>query len=292
MSRKVIAGFMLLTSLTILSEFAVAEDAPTLHQVYQEAQAGKLDEAQKMMEKVLQAHPNSSKAHFVEAELLAKQGRLGKAETELNTAERLEPGLPFAKAQSVQALKTKIAGAHQQQQSMMKSAPAESAAGFPWGLFLLGIGSIGLIFLLVRKMTSRDSANTAGGMPGAVSPSQTYAGGNGMSAPVAQPVQPAQPAWGSNPAPAPASSGIGSNIMTGLATGAAVGAGIVAGEALAHHFMGGNHSDTSPVAPVADSWNTSSDNMGGADFGIADNSSWDDNANLADSIDVGGDDWS
>ena len=287
MSKKMISGFILLASLTILSEFAVAEDAPTLHQVYQQAQSGKLDEAQKMMEKVLQAHPDSSKAHFVEAELLARQGRMAQAETELNTAEKLEPGLPFAKVQSVQQLKEKIAGARQQHQSMMKSAPTEPAAGFPWGWLLLGIGSIGLITMLMRNR-SRDTAGMAGGAYRTAAPAQPYAGGNGM------PVPAAQPAWGNNPAPAPApaSGGIGSSIMSGLATGAAVGAGIVAGEALAHHFMDGNRNEASPVSPVADSWNSSSDNMGGADFGIADNGSWNDNANLADSMDVGGDDWS
>ncbi|HEX7455632.1 MAG TPA: hypothetical protein VF296_06275, partial [Gallionella sp.] len=91
---------------------------------------------------------------------------------------------------------------------------------------------------------------------------------------------------------APAGGGIGSGIMGGLATGAAVGVGMVAGEALAHHFMDGGRSDAGNVAPVADSWGNSSNNMGGSEFGIADNSSWDDNSSVADnSSDVSGGDW-
>ena len=66
----------------------------------------------------------------------------------------------------------------------------------------------------------------------------------------------------------------------------------MAGEALAHRFMDGGHSAASSVTPVADSWGSSSNYMGGSDFGIADNSSWDDNSSVADSSsDVGGGDW-
>ncbi|BBP04262.1 hypothetical protein TPL01_20460 [Sulfuriferula plumbiphila] len=274
MLRKAIPAFVLLACVAAFGGSACAADAPTLHQVYQAAQAGKLDEAQGMMEKVIQEHPNSGKAHFVEAEILARQGRLGKAEAELNTAERLEPGLPFAKPQAVQELKARIAASHRSQ-STMNGGPAETAAGFPWGLLLLGIGSIVLITLLVRAMTARNNVPMAGtnpaGTPGPTG--QPYMGGG---------VTPMAPAGG----------GIGSSIVSGLATGAAVGAGMVAGEALVHHFMDGNKSGTNSAVTASDSPDSSSDNMGGADFGIADNSSWDDNSNVADNMDGGGDDWS
>ena len=111
MLRKIALGFMLF-ALAIIGGPAFAESVPTLHEVYQATQAGRLDEAQSMMNKVLQEHPNSAKAHYVEAEILVKKGMLGKAETELNNAERLEPGLPFAKPQAVQELKNRIAAAH------------------------------------------------------------------------------------------------------------------------------------------------------------------------------------
>ena len=83
-----------LLSLTILCSIAShAADDPTMHQVYEMARSGNLDEAQSMMQKVLKDHPNSAKAHFVEAELLAKQGRYASAQAELNNADRLAPGL-------------------------------------------------------------------------------------------------------------------------------------------------------------------------------------------------------
>jgi len=278
MLRKVIPGFILLASVAAFNGSASAEGSPTLQQIYQTAQAGKLDEAQGMMDKVLREHPNSGKAHFVEAELLAKQGRLSNAEAELHTAERLEPGLPFAKPQAVQELKARIGATHRSQ-STMNSVHTETAAAFPWGLLLLGIGSIVLITMLVRAMTARNARNN-------VPMAGTYQAA-GMPGPAGQPYM------GGGAAPmAPAGGGIGSNIVSGLATGVAVGAGMVAGEALVHHFMDGNSSGTSPAVAASDSWDSSSDNMGGANFGIADNSSWDDNSNVADNMGVGGDDWS
>ena len=285
MLRKT-AHRLLLVSMLALSNLALANGDPSLHQVYQAAEAGKFNEAQSMMDIVLKDHPNSAKAHYVEAELLAKQGRLASAETELNTAERLEPGLSFAKPQSVQELKSKIAASRQNQpQHMMNSGNAGSPSGLPWGLILLGIGSIVAITLIMRAITSRNAAPTAG----------NYTMGPAAGTGAAQPGAGGQPyAFGGGSAPAaPVGGGLGSNIASGLATGLAVGAGVVAGEALAHHFMDGNHGGNNPPMPVADNWDSSSGNMGGQDFGIADNSSWDDSASLADSADIGGgDDWS
>ena len=79
--------------------------------------------------------------------------------------------------------------------------------------------------------------------------------------------------------------------MSSLATGAALGAGMVAGEALVHHFIDGNGSLPSPEpTPSFAGSATSAYDMGGANFGISSNTSWDDNANLADIS--SGDDWS
>src|SRR5436190_1777948 len=102
------AGFLSLVFYTSLSAYA-AQDI-SMHQVYMAAEAGKFDDAQAMMDKVLRDHPNSAKAHFVEAELLVRQGQNDRAQTELNTAERLAPGLPFAKPQAVRNLKARLSG--------------------------------------------------------------------------------------------------------------------------------------------------------------------------------------
>src|SRR5574337_1562805 len=129
--KKWLLALMLLGALPICLPGFAAE--PSLHEVYQAAEAGKLDDAQRMMKEVLLAHPRSGKAHYVEAELLAKQGHTREAAIELATAEGLAPGLPFASAQAVASLKEAV-GAHAAARGAPPSAPAslpQPSAGFP-----------------------------------------------------------------------------------------------------------------------------------------------------------------
>jgi hypothetical protein len=256
---------------------AFAEDDATMHQVYLAAQAGKFNEAQAMMDKVLHDHPNSAKAHFVEAELLAKQGQLIKAGVELSTAERLEPGLSFVKPETLQKLKGHIASAANgviQPNVVHQNTPAPAKDLMPTVLLILGIGLIVLfiIFILVRRNANKFPAkNYVGNAPGSNMPPM----GAGMG----------QPAAG----------GMGSGIMGSLATGAAMGAGVVAGEALMHHFIDGDNNKVVPEHDNSDWTSASNDNdlnanddIGGIDFGVADASSWDDDES---GNGDGGDDW-
>jgi len=126
--NTVLRGFVLAAAMLCLAPAFAAEDA-TMHEVYTAAQAGKFDQAQAMMDKVLRDHPKSAKAHFVESELLAKQGRMTNAEAEFKTAERLAPGLPFAKPASVEQLQARLAGVHTVNYS--RPAPRAIAAEAP-----------------------------------------------------------------------------------------------------------------------------------------------------------------
>lgn len=271
-------------ALLFLAAPAVAEEGPTMHQVYLAAEAGKFSEAQAMMDKVLHDHPNSAKAHFVEAELLAKQGLFSKAAVELSTAERLKPGLPFANPEAVKNLKSRISsaptGVAQPNAGAGQSLPFSINEWMPWILLALGIG---LVVLLLGYMSRRNSnvipANSYRG--NALNPNMPAVGGNG-----AGPVMGGQPAAG----------GMGSGLMGSLATGAALGAGVVAGEALMHHFIDGDkdkvipepprHHDASPWSEPSHSAISDNNDMGGTDFGIADASSWEDDGGSD-----GGDEW-
>jgi uncharacterized protein len=270
MLRSAVTGFTFIVSM-IIAGAVFAADTPTLHQIYEAAQAGRMNDAQGMINQVLKEHPNSAKAHYVDAEILAKTGHLVEAREELNNAERLEPGLAFASPQAVQQLKAMVSEAHTGSVPVTTSQLAQQS--FPWGWLLLGIGAIVIITLIMRAL-SRPNASQAA-YPVNYQP--------GMSPPGYMPTGGGY---------APAAPGMGSGIISGLATGAALGAGMVAGEELVHHFMDGNRGDAgmNPQAqPMNTAWNTQSDNMGGTDFGIADNASWDDNSNIADIS--GGDDW-
>jgi hypothetical protein len=283
MNRKPWLRFVLVAATALAVGTAVAAD-PSLHEVYRAVEAGHLKEAEGMMDKVLRDHPGSAKAHYVEAEVLAREGQLERARSELATAERTSPGLPFAKPEAVDALKAHLAPPTRAARPVTIAEPAVASpvtSRVPWGLVIAVLAVIVAIAFFARS-TNRTRALPAAGagyMPGATS-----------YGPGAYP----QPAGAGGIGPVgPGSSGMGAGILGGLATGAAVGAGMVAGEALMHRvFNGGSnsHSTTelpasSPLGDPLSAPDTNFD-LGGDDFGISDGGSWDD------SPAGGSDDWS
>jgi uncharacterized protein len=253
--------------------FAQAAD-PTMNQIYEAAAGGHLDQAQQMITQVLADHPTSAKAHYVQAELYAKEGKNSLARTELATAERLNPGLTSFSPRSVQELKSQLGQSTRPTGSQIISMPARSEAHFPWGGLIIGLIVVGLLLMLFRRRTPQYPVM---GAPG------TAAGGPG--APPGYGPQGYGPGYG----PAPMGGGMGSGIAGGLASGLAVGAGVVAGEELAHHFLDGGHREGGviPSADAAEPGYSNSD-MGGNDFGANDPGSWDDGGGGG----GGGDDWS
>jgi hypothetical protein len=251
---------------------AAAATDPTVAQVYEAAESGHMDQAQQMMDQVLIDHPKSGTAHYVQAELYARQGKFPLARSELATAEALEPGLPHIGAQSVQSLKAELglsarAGAGAGAPAMRMAPPARP---FPWGLLLIFAAVIGILLMVFRRRTAYVPYPAVGG--------PYAAGGAG----------PYGPGYG----PAPMGGGIGSGIAGGLASGLAVGAGVVAGEELAHHFMDGNR-QAGVLPPAGDAHQLDNGNpngdMGGQDFGVNDPGSWDDGGSFGGD---GGGDWS
>ena len=289
----------LLFSACLLAAGAAWAADPTLHEVYQAAQSGRYGDAQNMMDQVLRDHPGSAKAHFVEAELLARQGKLASAQVELGKAQRIDPSLSFAKPEAVNALRQRIAAARASAKPPAfapAAAPRQQGSHMPWGLILAGgaILAAGLLFMRSRN-GGRFGPGNGGpyGMNGSMNGPTPYGGG------------PAGPGYGAYPGGAPQAGGMGSRIAGGLATGAAVGAGIVAGEALAHRLFDGGanraapHNDNLNGNYDPDPWRNlpgaapanAGDNgydMGGADFGISDAGSWDDDADFGSG---GSDDW-
>jgi hypothetical protein len=274
--RKIGLALVLLISSTFwLSNTAFAAE-PTLQEVYQAAQAGRMREAQAMMDEVLKAHPNSAKAHYVEAELLARQGLTARGNDELATAERLDPGLSFAKPAAVQELRSKLAGVSTGS-FVTQRTPAPQ--GFPWNVLIIAVAVMAAVFFIARRFFRPNPVMA----PGTTLMNGPANGGPGYGQPGY-----GQPGYGQPGYPGAPGGGMGSGILGSLATGAAVGAGIVAGEALMHRVMdGGNHnsggliSDASAAPPQQDY------DMGGSNFGVSDGgSSWD-----SGSSDVGGGDW-
>jgi clan AA aspartic protease (TIGR02281 family) len=95
--------------LSVVVGIASASDPePTMHQIYEAATAGHLDQAQEMITQVLANHPKSAKAHWVQAEVYAKANKTNMARSEVLEAERLNPGLTEISAKAVQQLKTEL----------------------------------------------------------------------------------------------------------------------------------------------------------------------------------------
>ena len=273
----------------------MAQSEPTLNQVYATAQAGKLDEAQVMIQQVLIAHPQSGKANFVRAELYARQGKLDHARESLATAEKLSPGLPFVKSETLQALRSQLSSKPvtrvQLAPTVNYGGPASpTSSSMSWGLpLLLAVGVIAIGYFVFRRkapalMAQPPSYANQSGLNGP----PTFGASNGGAMPPANPPQAGYPQSGYPPQ---AGSGMGGRIMGGVATGLAVGAGVMAAEAIGRNLMGNHNSAAGQSNNLANSdfqpVNSNSD-MGGSNFGVDDSNSWDD----AGSSDVGGSgDW-
>jgi uncharacterized protein len=278
--RNLIAGFLAAGALSLaLGGIALADTDPTVHQIYEAASSGQLDQAQQMMDQVLRDYPNSAKAHYVQSELYAREGKLALARAELERAEQLAPGLPKENARSVAELKSELGLARRADTPL--GATRVSASHFPWGAILILALVVGAFAMFFRRRQTYP----------AYPPGTVPAGASGTYGPAGY------PGTGGYGPGVPAGGGIGSAVAGGLAGGLAAGAGVVAGEELAHRFLDGGHPSAPPVPLAGDSdSNAANSDMGGADFGVNDPGSWNDDSGGGGSWDDnsgggGGSDW-
>lgn len=284
---KFVTKLALVISLFVAG-FAMAQSEPSMGQIYETAQAGRLNEAQVMMQQVLISHPKSAKAHFVQAELFARQGKMDLARQSLSLAEQYAPGLSFAKPESVQALKRELSSKSQVSQLAPNvSVQVDGQSSNFWLLpVVLAAGFITVAYFFFRKRTPESAQQPiyAPTYQGGLSGPQTFGNVGGM-----QPAYP-QPGYPQGNYPSQSGTGLGGRIMGGVATGLAVGAGVMTAEAIGRNLMGGRSGSVSQGDAYAGNNNfepippqTNLD-MGGDNFGISD-TAWDDVGS------VSGNDW-
>ncbi len=259
--RKLINVLVGIFAATVLLTSNAAFAEATLPEVYQAIQSGQMAKADAMMKEVLQNHPNSAKANYVAAELYLKEGKLELARNYFVKAENLAPGLPFAKAESVQKLQTQLLSGAPSIASTSNPASIFSSPLF-WGL----IAILAIDITIVMKRRAKDAVQVYN------APSAGYPGTSG--GPTPYPGAPGSPGV----AGTPAAGGMGGGLMGSLATGAALGAGMYAGQALASNLFGG-HGNTNSGADHAG--NSNMNQVSGPasidpNFGVRDTSSWDD----------------
>ena len=272
---KLLAKLILVASL-LAGGLAMAQSEPTMSQIYSTAQAGRLDDAQVMVQQVLVAHPKSAKAHFVQAELYSRQGKLDLARQALASAEQNAPGLSFAKPEAVKALRAQLGAMPLAVPAKpvpvsyaSPQAPAQSSSSWLLPLVLAG-GLITAAFFFFRRRAPEPVFQQPAYAPqSGLNGPQTF----GMAGGAMQPAYP-QPGYpqGGYPQggyPQQAGTGLGGRIMGGHNSSAPQG------------DMFGSNKSNEPIAA-----DTNSD-MGGSNFGIND-TSWDDGGG----VDAGGSsDW-
>ena len=252
---------------------AFADPEATPHQIYEAAQSGHMAQAQQMIDQVLSDHPQNAKAHFIASELDARIGDFPAARQQLATAKQLDPTQSFTNASTLGALERQLTGMRPVVPGTgpLAIAPPVRRQSVPWGwIIVLGLGA-----LLLWSMFRSRSQQVLG--QGTLPP-----GNPGM-----------QPGYGYGPSYPPSG---GSGLMGNLASGLAIGAGVAAGEELVRHVIDGRSTGgTDASADLRDP--PQNQDMGGADFGTQDGSSWGNDSSGGDSGGWGGDsggggDWS
>ena len=237
--KKSIAGFVLAVAC------AASWALPTSQQVETAVQQGHYAQAETMMGEVVAAKPDSAKAHYVYAEILAHNGSFAKAAEETKRARQIDPDLKFTQPEKFKAFEQLL----QREQTpaaqprvtsptftpAAAAAPASEHAGIPgwvWG------GGLALLAFVLWRGFSRSRAMPPGaaaaGIPGAAGAGgPPYAG-------------PGVPYGTAMPAPSAGSGLLG----TGLAVAGGVAGGMLLDEML-HHRQGSGASPLDRVMPGA-----------------------------------------
>lgn len=235
---------------------------PTIADIRAEAQSGDISGALAKMSQVLKDHPGSAKAHYVEAELLARNHDFVGARGELAKVQSIDPGFKGITGHSLGELQAQLNGTRAE--TRVPTAVVTTPS-IPWTPIII-IGLVVLAFLAMLRR--RPAANYAPGA-GAAYPAQPGVTGMGPG-----PAPGYAPGYGGGMMGGGMGAGMGGGMLGGLARGAAMGAGFAAGERVIDDVFGGGHGgqggfaggDAGPVNP----------DMGGDNFGIEDSGSWDD----------------
>jgi hypothetical protein len=291
----------MLLALTLTLAAGMALALPSPKEIEAAVGAGQLPQAETMLREVLQAKPQSAKAHYELGQVLARQGKFFEAQQALDQAKIFDPTLKFASspeafAKTYDTVLAQVRGASSAASAkaavatpaapVASPAPASPAGGF--NLMYVWMGAAGLVVLgliLRRRATAAPAvapaaasaaATTAyAGMPPPVQPAYNGAAmatggiiGSGLSP--AQAAAPAQRGFGSQYAPqapahyppAAAPAAGGMGAMGGAVMGGV--AGLAAGYALSKAMEGGaNHPNSAASSNAA---NPSNDSAGYVPF--------------------------
>jgi hypothetical protein len=282
----------LLLALILLVVTSVASAADSPKDVQALIAQGNYPAAEAALRQAVSEHPQSAKAHYILAEVLAHEGNIGEAKAEANKAAALDPATHFTDPAKFQSFQQKLnqalapAPVSRSSSTPLRSvdAPAVGApaagvrdggrerGGFGFGSLLLIVVVVGVIaFIWSRRRAAQNNAFPGYGSVPPPAPGAPYGGPSGY------------PGY----APPP-SSGMGSTIAAGVG---GLAAGVLLDEALRSHnqndgnrdsnFLngGGGSGGADPRDPSGDAYNDLRNDP--IDMGNND-SSWDDSSSSSD----------
>jgi len=262
--------FKLFISAVLTGAATLALALPTPKDIDAAVTSGNLHQAEVMLKEVIEAKPQSAKAHYELGQVLAREARYSEAQIALNKAKEIDPSLKFAKdapkfneTQEFVTRKLNEVTTSKQTNATTATAaaatPAPAESHFPLSYVWIGIGGLALLALLLRRQAASQS----------VAPAANGA----ITSPYAAPQNYPQSSY---PTQQPMGTGMGSGIG-----GAVVGglAGVAAGYALSKALEGEHHAPSASVnqdnayIPID---TNSQQGLGGFDSGTGND--WDDNS--------------
>jgi hypothetical protein len=210
--------------LVLLTATALA--LPSVEAVEAEVQHGNYAHAESMMREVVAARPDSARAHYVYAEILAHDRQFDQAAQELRTARQIEPDLRFTQPDRFRAFEQELGNEQHpaQRTRQMGDGPARAPGmpsilgggrgGIPGAAWIVGAAAIAV--LLWRGFSARPQF--ASMPPAPATPALTGPA----------PLGPGAPPPGSAYGPATAANAAGSSVLgTGLAAAGGLAAGML-----------------------------------------------------------------
>jgi hypothetical protein len=208
---------------------AAAMALPSSTDVQAAVKAGDFPKAETMMQEVVAAKPQSAKAHYLYAEILAHDAKFADAAAQARKARELDPQLSFTtdpekfrsferlleREQAGPTVATPVAPTNANTAPpAMRTQPPAPSSGVPGWVWVAGLAVIA--FLIFRAVSRRAMATSMGG--GGFAPQPAGYGVN--------PSMP-QPGYGPGYAPGYGQAPGGGLLRTGLAAGAGVAGGML-----------------------------------------------------------------
>jgi hypothetical protein len=160
---------ILICSLALWSALAFA--LPSTDEVQAAVRAGNYAQADTMMREVVEAKPQSAKAHYIYAEILAREGKFGDAATQARAAREIDPAIGFTDPAKFRSFEQELQRANGQVIDQTGGAapsshvaPQRATGGVPGWVWAGGLAIVA--FFVLRAVMRRASGGVGGGNNG------------------------------------------------------------------------------------------------------------------------------